>query len=261
MTVITLISDWGLNDYYTAAVKGMIFKQLPDANIIDISHQIAPFDVGQAAYVLRNTYQSFPDNTIHIVGVNTEESIEHPHAVAYFNKQYFIGADNGVFSLIFDSAPEKLVELDILQDSDHFTFSGRDRFVKAAVHLAKGGKIEDLGAKKESLISKIPFNPIVDENCIRGIVTHIDTYENLITNIPKSLFAEKVKNKRFTISLRTAKLNAIHTSYGDVPHGEIVAIFASHGMLEIAMNKSKAASLLGIERKFPVIIEIESNGN
>jgi len=259
MTVITLISDWGLNDYYTAAVKGMIFKHLPNANVIDISHQITPFDVGQAAYVLKNTYRSFPDNTIHIVGVNTEESIEHPHAVAYFNKQYFIGADNGVFSLIFDKPPEKLVELDILQDSDHFTFSGRDRFVKAAVHLAKGGKIEDLGAKKEGLITKMPFVPVVDKDYIRGIVTHIDTYENLITNIPKSLFTKKVKNKNFTISLRSAKLSAIHTSYDDVPHGDVVAIFASHGMLEIAMNKSKAASLLGIDRKFPVIIEIESN--
>lgn len=257
MAVITLISDWGLNDYYTAAVKGMIFKHLPDAKIIDISHQITPFDVGQAAYVLKNAYPNFPEGSIHVVGVNTEESIDHPHAVAYFNKQYFIGADNGVFSLIFDKAPEKLVELDILQDSDHFTFSGRDRFVKAAVHLAKGGKIEDLGSKKEGLVTKMPFEPIVDSHTIRGIVTHIDTYENLITNIPKTLFQEKIRNKKFTISLRSADVKSIHTSYDDVPHGEIVALFSSNGLLEIAMNKGKAASLLGIHRKSPVIIEID----
>ena len=251
MAVITLISDWGLNDFYTASVKGMIFKHLPNAKVIDISHQISPFDVGQAAYVLKNTYKSFPDDTIHIIGVNTEESIEHPHAVAYFNKQYFIGADNGVFSLIFDSTPQKLVELDILQESDQFTFSGRDRFVKAAVHLAKGGKIEELGSSKEGLVNKMPFKPIVDEDSIRGIVVHVDTYENLITNIPKSLFLDKVKNKKFTISLRSAQVSTIHTSYGDVPHGDVIALFSSSGMLEIAMNKSKAASLLGIDKKIP----------
>ena len=115
MGVITLISDWGSNDYYTAAVKGMIYKYYPEAQIVDITHEISPFDVDEAAYVIRNAYKSFPDNTVHIIGINTEESLNHPHSVVYYNKQYFIGSDNGVFSLIFDNEPEEQIVLNILQ--------------------------------------------------------------------------------------------------------------------------------------------------
>ncbi len=259
MGVITLISDWGSNDYYTAAVKGMIYKHYPEARIVDITHEISPFDVDEAAYVIRNAYKSFPDNTVHIIGINTEESLNHPHSVVYYNKQYFIGSDNGVFSLIFDNEPEEQIVLDILQDSNHFTFSGRDRFVKAAIHLAKGGDLKELGTERVDLTKRIPFEPVKSKNSIRGLVNHIDTYENLVTNIPETLFREMVKNKRFEISLRSEKLQAIHNSYGDVRPGEIVAIFASHGMLEIAINKGNAASLLGIQKKDPVLIEVFSS--
>jgi hypothetical protein len=257
MGIITLISDWGLNDYYAAAVKGMIIKSLPEARIVEISHQIKPFDIEQAAYILKNAYHSFPKGTIHVIGVNTEESLNNPHAVALYQGHYFIGTDNGVFSLIFDEPPEKLIILDILQDSEQFTFSGRDRFAKAAVHLAKGGDIEELGAEKAEMEQKILFEPVVNHDTIRGIVAHIDTYQNLITNIPRKLFNEKTKGRKFKISLRTATVSKIHESYGDVPNGEVVALFSSNGMLEIALNKSKASTLLGIKRKSPVIIELE----
>jgi len=256
MGLITLISDWGRNDYYTAAVKGMIYKHHPEANIVDITHDINPFDVDQAAYVIRNAYKSFPDNTVHIIGVNTEESLNHPHSVVYYNKQYFIGTDNGVFSLIFEGEPEEQLVLDIIQDSESFTFSGRDRFVKAAVHLAKGGKIEDLGTEKVKLIRKISFEPVKDESSIRGLISHIDTYENLITNIPEKLFRETVKNRKYEISLRSVKIQTIQNSYGDVRPGEVVALFASHGMLEIAINKGNAASLLGVSKKDPVVVDV-----
>jgi S-adenosyl-L-methionine hydrolase (adenosine-forming) len=259
MGVITLISDWGHNDYYTAAVKGMIYKHYPEAIIVDITHEINPFDVDEAAYVIRNAYKSFPDNTVHIIGVNTEESLNHPHSIVYYNKQYFIGSDNGVFSLIFDDEPEKQVVLDVLQDSNHFTFSGRDRFVKAAVHLAKGGELSELGTERVDLTKRIPFEPVKSENLIRGLVIHIDTYENLITNIPEALFRETVRRKKFEISLRSIKLRAIHNSYGDVRPGEVVALFASHGLLEIAINKANAASLLGVHKKDPIIIEVLSD--
>lgn len=250
-----MISDWGLHDYYTAAVKGMIYRSFPEAKVIDISHEIKPFDVNEAAYVLKNAYKNFPDGTIHIIGINTEESLEHPHVVALYDKQYFIGTDNGVLSLIFEKDPDKLFVIDILQDSPNFTFSGRDRFVKAAVHLAKGGKPEELGSEKVRLTNKLAFEPVVDNETIKGMVIHIDTYENLITNISETLFREKVKNKKFTISLRSTDIKAIHDSYGDVPPGETVALFASSGMLEIAMNKGNAASLLGVHEKDSIIIE------
>ncbi len=132
MVIITLTSDWGETDYYPAAVKGHILQELPDAVIVDITHNIPRFDTRETAYVIRHAYGNFPRGTIHIIGVNTEESLDEPHLVVLYDGHYFIGADNGVFSLIFntDKEPEKIYTLDIPLDSEKFTFSSRDRFAK-----------------------------------------------------------------------------------------------------------------------------------
>lgn len=257
MGVITLTSDWGLTDYYLSSVKGMIYNLYPDAKIVDISHNIPPFNINEAAYILKNAYKSFPEGTVHIIGLNSEESINNPHVATRFNKQYFIGTDNGIFSLIFEKEPDKAVSLDIMQDSERFTFSERDRFVKAAVHLAKGGKIEELGTVREKLTEKFSFEPVVSENTIRGMVLHVDNYENLITNISESLFKKVVNHKKFEISLRSYTIKNIKKAYGDVSPGEIVALFASNGLLEIALNKANASSLLGVIAKDPIIVEVK----
>lgn len=257
MPIITLTSDWGLKDHYLAAVKGKILNNLPDAQIIDISHNIKPFDIEQAAFVIKNSYKNFPKETIHIIGVGTEESDKYSHTVISHEGHYFIGTDSGVFSMIFDKTPEKIFELDIPQDSDHFTFSSRDRFVKAAVHIAKGKKLEEFGNKKESLIEKILFRPVVENNLIKGLVIYIDEYENIITNINEKLFKEIGKNKKFSIMFRGESVNKIHYSYNDVSIGEIVAIFNSINLLEIALNQGNASSLLGLSVDDSVMIEFE----
>jgi len=110
---------------------------------------------------------------------------------------------------------------------------------------------------KKDLISKLLFEPVVDANSIRGVVVHIDSYENLITNIPRSLFKKVVGNKKFSISFRSGSVSTISDSYGDVRPGEIVALFASNDMLEVAINKGNASSLLGIGWNDTVFINIE----
>lgn len=246
MSVITLTSDWGLKDHYLGAVKGKLLKLLPDTQIVDISHQITPFSSMQAAFVLRNCYHDFPEGTIHIIAVNTEESDKFPHCIIEIEKQYFIGTDNGTFSLLFDKNPDRIIELDILQDSNHFTFSTYDRFIKAAVELVKGTDLEKLGDKREKLVEKISFNPVTEGNIMKGIVIYVDNYENVITNITEDKFKDFGKNRKFDILLRGESLNKIHTSYSDVPVGEIVALFGTHGHLEIAVNQGNASSLLGL---------------
>ncbi len=256
MGIITLISDWGINDYYVAAVKGMIYKFHPEAHIVDISHQIQPFNSAEAAHILKNTYPSFPDGTVHIIGINTEESLKEMHIVAYYKKQYFIGTDDGIFSLIFDSEPDSIYELDVASESSTYTFSSRDRFAKAAAHLVKGGKPEELGAVKNELVKKMLFKPVMSEDSLKGMVIHIDNYRNLITNISKSDFKKFTAGSKFEISFRSNKykVTQLHESYGDVPPGEIVALFTGNDMLEIAINRHKAASLLGIQKEDPILI-------
>jgi S-adenosyl-L-methionine hydrolase (adenosine-forming) len=257
MPVITLISDWGDKDHYIGAVKGAILSRMPEVVIVDISHHIPPFDIEQAAFVLKNAYPDFPEGTIHIIGVSTEESEKFGHTAIELDGQFFIGNDNGVFTLLTNKRPDKIIELTINQDSDYFTFSTRDRFVKAAVHIARGNRIDDLGTPKAKLTEKFLLNPVIDSNLIKGHVVYIDRYENVITNITEPQFREVQKNRKFSLVFRTYEINRISKSYTDVAPGEIVALFGSSGNLEIAINQGNAAGLLGLDYKDMIRIEFE----
>lgn len=249
MPVITLISDWGSKDHYTGAVKGAILRHDPSIQIIDITHGINPFNILQASFVLRNSYPEFPEGSIHIVGVNTVESRQHPHVAIFHKGQYFIGSDNGIFSLAFDEAPEQITEISIFHDKAFFTFSVRDRFVKAACHIAAGKPIIELGTKRDSLTEKHHFKPVAEPSVIKGKVIYIDRYENVFVNITREIF-EKTRGKRpFEIQVRNAEypVSTISDSYSDVPIGNILALFGSTGYLEIAVNQGNAAGLLGLE--------------
>jgi S-adenosylmethionine hydrolase len=254
MAIITLTSDWGTSDYYLAAVKGTILSQLPGTIVVDISHHIKQFDLEGAAFTVKNCFKSFPVGTIHIVAVNTEESIETPHIAFKHRGHYFIGTDNGLFSMILDQEPEEMVEIDIPQDTDFFTFSTRDRFVKAAVQLLKGTPLMQLGELREKLNQRYLFEPVVSGNSIKGMVMHIDAYDNAITNIPFQLFRQERKNRTFEVYFSGYRINKIQTGYQDVGIADLLVLFGTHGMLEIAMNQGRAASLCGLERNTPVTI-------
>ncbi len=258
MPIVTLTTDWGLKDHYLASVKGAFLRSVPNLIIVDISHQIPPFDLNQASFILKSAYKNFPEGSIHIVGVNTEASIETPHVLIKYKGHYFIGADNGIFALIFDEKPEMIVEIDIIQTSNRFSFSTKDVFVQAAMHLIEGNDIALLGDKRESLTNKLSFKPVVENNLIKGKVIYIDGYQNVISNITEKLFNEVVKGKKFKILLRAGnyEISKISKSYMDVNEGELLALFDSEDHLEIAINKGKASSLLGLNIDDVIRIEV-----
>ena len=249
MAIITLTSDWGTADYYAAAVKGVILSQIPNATIVDITHEIPHYNVAEAGYILRNCYQNFPEGTIHIIAVETIESLETPHVVVKAQGQYFIGADNGVFSHILDNRFDEAVDISIEQDTDFFTFSSRDRFAKVAVMIAKGKPLSEIGQPRAALANGGSFCAIVKNNIIEGIVTHIDSYDNLITNISKELFEEVGKGRDFIIKVKgdLYTIDEVVECYDDVDQLEPVALFGTHGFLELALNHAPMASLWGIE--------------
>jgi len=267
MAIITLTSDMGLKDYYVASVKGAILSQLPEAIIIDITHDIPPFDIATASFVIRNTYRDFPKGTAHIIGVNPEADINTHHMVVEHDGHFFIGADNGIFSLLFDREPEKIVELNINQDSDELTFPTKHIFVKAACHLARGGTPEIIGRVTENMQRRQLFRAVVEENVIRGTVIYIDSYGNVITNITESLFKEVGRGRPFTIYFRRAAydIHTIHKTYHEVPEGEKVALFSASGYLEIAINKGVEGSgggankLFGLKVADTVRVEFDDN--
>lgn len=258
MAIITLTSDWGLKDHYLGSVKGAILNLMPDALIVDISHQIPAFNLNQAAFIIRNGYRSFPEGTIHILGINTEAAIESPHTLIHHNGHYFIGADNGIFSLLFDEKPDMILEIDIIQDSDYFTFPTRDVFVKAACHIASGKPVSELGRPRDGVLQKMSFQPVIQNDMIKGKVIYVDNYENAFVNITESLFRSVVKNRPFSITFRTASysITEISKSYKDVPPGVWLALFSTSGYLEIAIREGKAGSLLGLKMDQLVTVEI-----
>lgn len=264
MAIITLTTDMGLRDHYVAAVKGAILSQHEGSIIVDISHHIAPFDNMHAAFVLRNAYPEFPRGTIHIIGVNSEADGHTPHLVVRHDGHYFIGADNGIFSLLFDGRPHEAFELTIMEDSDHVAFPTKSIFVKAACHIARGGTPETIGRKVVNTREQLSFRPVLLSDAIKGAVIHIDGYGNVVTNITRTHFSELVKAHTFKITFGRLMhdITSISTTYSDVPAGERVAFFGATGFLEIAVNKGVAgggggaAQLLGLRVADPVRVEL-----
>ena len=259
MAIITLTTDLGLTDHYLSTIKGAILSQCPDVRIIDISHQITKHDVFQASFILKNAYKSFPKGTIHIIGMNPEAKIDTCHLAIYADGHYFIGADNGIFSLIFDVAPDKIVELNITQDTDFLTFPAKDLFVKAACHIARGGTLEVIGRTREGYLEKIAIRPVLDSNQLRGSVIYIDSYMNVITNITDKLFKNFCRDRNFAIYIKNLRycITQISKSYNDVPDGEILALFSSTGHLELAINKGCASELMGLNLNDIIRIELK----
>lgn len=259
MPIITLTTDLGNQDYYVGSVKGAILSLYPEAKIVDITHEIPPFDLLKASFVIKNCFRDFPEGSIHIVGINPEANLETSHVVVKFQGHYFIGADNGIFSLITDQQPQKIIELNIPPETDMVTFPTKDIFVKAACHLAKGGTMEVIGREIEDFTKRELIRAVTEGKEIRGVAMYIDRYGNILTNIKEDLFKKFGKGKPFTIYFRRAEYNIteISDAYINVDEGEKLALFSSSGYLEIAINRGNASKLFGIKQGDTIRIEFE----
>jgi S-adenosyl-L-methionine hydrolase (adenosine-forming) len=248
--IITLITDWSNNDHYFSALQGKLLSQLPEARIINLSNHIPVFGIVQASFILRNSFFLFPEGTIHIVGVNCEASDENPHVVVSHEGHFFIGADNGIFGLVFNDKPYKAIRLPLKIT----TFPELDVFADAAIFLAGGGNISTLGEPFNQLYLPALLRPTIDNSIINGSVIYIDSYENAITNITKEVFERVGQGRRYEILVQSNynKISKINTFYNETSNGELLAIFNSSGLLEIAIYKGSAAGLLNLRQNATV---------
>ncbi len=274
MSIITLTTDFGHKDYFVSVIKASIYKEIPNAVVIDISNSVSPFNHSEAAYIIKNAYNSFPKKTIHIIGVDSEFSPENKHLLMNFDDHYFIGANNGIFSLLLEGRKyDKLVEINI-HDATVSSFPVLDIFVKVAGHLSRKGNMEVVGTKTNKLKEIINVNPVVNESKTQliGSVIYIDNFGNVVTNIKKKFFEEVQKSREFTIYANSVKFQKIYRSYSeavnfDIPknkreeEGKKIAIWNSAGYLELAIYKSNpskvgsANSLFGLEFRTTITIE------
>jgi len=167
MSIITLTTDLGTTDFYLAAVKGSILSAMPDATIVDISHHIPPYQIIQAAFLLSNAYYHFPLETVHLVSIDNSYQSDAKFVALKAKGHYFIGPDNGLFSLFLNPEDiEKIVKINLRIQDDFIHFPIKDILAKSAVHLAKGGKMEIIGRKITNLNYKTIIQPVIEPSII-----------------------------------------------------------------------------------------------
>jgi len=258
MAIITLTTDLGDKDIYQAALKGSILKLLPTVNIVDITNCVAAYNIQQAAFILKNSFHYFPEDTVHLIGIDTVFNTGTRYLAVKYRNHYFVGADIGIFSLMFEKDPDEIVEINIMQDLKFLHFPLADIFVKAACHLAKGGTLTEIGIAVSDIDKKMNLQPVVEKSLIKGVVIYIDSFQNVITNITKEFFNKVQQNRRFTLSFkRNETISQLSWHYNEVPEGEKLCLFGISDHLEIAINKGNAAGLLGLNLGDSVIIDFE----
>ena len=262
MSIITLLSDYGTRGSKIAKAKGLLLSELSSASIIDISHEISPFNIVEAAYITKRSYSNFPRNTIHIIDVDAQHSPEQSLIVSHFDNHYFITANNGFISLLSNEIkPKKNIEITFNKDVN---FSSVKTFVKAAAHIKRGGNINLLGNEIIKLKTFTLLNIKTHSNdTIIGHVIYVDDYGNVISNITRNFFVNFSKDRAFEINAKNIKFNKIYDSFNDAINytvekeyreedGKKIALFNSSGNLTLCIYKSNpkisggAGSLFGL---------------
>ena len=283
MPIITLTTDFGLKDHYVGTLKGKIFSKNLEVNIVDISHNVSPFNTIEAAYIIGASYKSFPLGTIHLIGVDCELNKETQQVAVLWNGHYFICADNGILSmLLLNQAPEKIVLIDQVKFSDS-SQNDLNTLINVTCFLANGGLISDVGAPFSNLRTVFNMQPKVstDKKTISGNVIYMDHLGNAVTNISSDLFKEVHKNRNFEIPMsallhekKSVPIVRIFQRYSEVADvgnydvlqysGSKLAVFNEAGFLEIAIfrsgpNVGSAKTLLGMKYRDVVIINFNDD--
>jgi S-adenosylmethionine hydrolase len=258
MALITFTSDFGEEDHYVAAVKAEILKINPGLQVIDVSHQINPFDIAHGAFVLKSVYQDFPPGTVHLVAVNTVYDPDLRYIIIQLEDQYFIGPDNGILSLISVKDPVLIIEIDRTK-IEPTSFPARDILGSTAALMAGGTDIQDLGQTTDDYVRLLGRQLKATKKLIAGNVIRVDHYGNLITNIEQEIFRILHQGKPFIIKFGKETSPKIHAYYTSVEPGECFILFNSLGLLEIGINKGNASELLGLGYDSPVLIQFEEN--
>jgi S-adenosyl-L-methionine hydrolase (adenosine-forming) len=252
----------GDTDHYVASVKAAILSHNPEAHLVDITHKVRSFDIYGAALILRSVWKQFPIGTVHVIGLLPELTSRTPHVALAYMGHFFVGADNGIFSVLLDEEPEDVFEINLPQ-GEEWTFPMKGVFATAAAHLSKGGPISFLGKKTSGVQQLFPMEALVEPDGIKGMVIHIDYYGNVYTSITRDLFVSARRGRPFSINFKRAgyALTTISSYFSDVLEGERLAMWASNGHLMIAIHKGStdqggsAASLFGFQLNDPIRIE------
>ena len=266
MSVISIVSDFGTDDEYVGVMKGVMLSINPLASIVDITHQIAPQDIHQAAYLIPSYYHFFPEGTVHIVVVDPGVGSQRSILALNHRKHFFIAPDNGVLTLLLNA--EKSDTIIRVDNADYFlkptssTFHGRDIFAAVGAHLSCGTKMEAFGTRTD--VKEIVR--LKDLNCrisqtgeLIGKIVSIDRFGNLITNIDSNslaAFSRTKALKHLQIHIGAVEISGLSHTYSDAAPEALLALFGSRNYLEIAVNGGNAADKLNARKGDPVRLKL-----
>ncbi len=258
--IITLTTDYGTSDHLVGVMKGVILKILPEAQIVDISHNVLPCDILDAALTIGQAYRYFPPRTVHVVVVDPGVGSQRRPILVSAALQYFVGPDNGLFSIVYEKEEDSIVRH---VTADHYflapvsnTFHGRDIFAPVAAWLAKTGQYASFGDEVTDHVRFSLPKPKTAENAIKGVILKVDNFGNLITNLtPDHVPHVFAGDGKFKITLAGKEISKLAQHYTQGAPGEPFAILGSSGFLEIAMNRGNAARTLGAQRGVEVTVE------
>ena len=246
MAIVTLTTDLGKNNYIISLIKGSILHGDPIPVIIDISHEISSFDIIQAAFIVAQSWRAFPSGTIHIVAVNDLPEAHFDWIITEREGHYFIMQNNGLASLIFSDDDALIYSLQVSKEP----FFILPPLLRKTLYQLSGkktlGELTDLTRVNEE-VKRYKFQPIAVENRIRGSILYIDSFENAITNISRELFDAIGIQRPFKLKMRShLPITELSKNYSDVPIGEILCLFNSANLLEIAINMGRVSTLFGL---------------
>ena len=275
MAVSTLTSDYGLVDHRVPSIKGKILCWSEEVKVVDITHNIAAYNLLQTAYIVRNAYKFFPEGSIHIVAVDSFYHKNRKNILAKIDGHYFICADNGITNLMFfDIKPEAIYEITLNNRfDDKVIFPATEIFVPAAMHLYKGGLPEVIGRKIKS-IKDVSFPRAIyneNEKMIVGEVMYVDNFGNVVSNISRKFFDKYASvSEKYTVKFRNIVVSKILDQYTDIvtdwerepeSHGKSSVIFNDTDLLEITIYKGSvlngASTLFGMSTGEKIYVEFE----
>ncbi len=253
MSIVSLTSDYGYRDYYTSQLKAAILKRKPDCTLVDINHNIKHYDIVEGAFFIENAYSHFPKGTIHLGAVNVYHSANDTVIAFKHDGHFFIGPNNGLFSLVF----KQDVHLDVYSitrdDSMPFVM---DVFAHAIAAIGHGLPLEDIGTPTENFIQKIGIQPVKTSSQIRATIIHIDQYGNVIVNLKRDTFDQIRQNRRYKIYYKSKDpITHLSKHYGNVSINEALAYFNASDYLEIAVNMGNAHELLNLRKHETIQID------
>jgi len=259
--IITLTTDYGLNDHLVGTLKGVILKINPEATIVDITHNVAPFDVLDGALTIGSVYSYFPARTVHVVVVDPGVGTERRPLLVTAENQYFVAPDNGVLSLIYEREANAVVRH---ATAEHYylqpvskTFHGRDIFAPVAAWLSKGWQTPSMGDEIQDFKRFALPRPKAVDGVVKGVVLRVDNFGNLLTNLsPEDVPQLVAPDGKFMIRVGSAEIQKVLPTFADGGLNEAFGIFGSNGYLEISVNRGNAARALGAQRGAEVTVEL-----